>query len=328
MYIDFSNETVVFVDINQELMDLFINDINYDILYEQNTFNELLYRNVFSLYDVNDHQYTIEMFFDPDIIPYDTVLRDGETAGYVLKIINYNNDSICNIILDGVLETIWTAEEIYDELYNLLLDYIDNNTIDLESFENKIQECLPQDMTILALTSLSGSIILNNELMNSLYEEMSKDLPPGWDLIQAHYNLESRTFSTGTNYHYEVQDFLYEIELRDFWNRSNNIWIWACNAGIAPNANEQPIAQIMANITNVIVSAPLGYIFVFKEYQDKSKENYRPNYLITDLTGTKYEKNNDFKNMCWIRRFFFIRYIYKHSFEPNKDGWEMFYPEN
>lgn len=251
---------------------------------------------------------------------HDQSIDDEAFDACVLNVYNEEkNVLVLSLIFDLDLiedEYIYEASDI---VYHCLLDLIyDRDDFEYVSDRSWFRVCQIDAIKIMSLSmnNMKGS------QWTWLFNKIDIEKPAGWELVFDHYNENTRTFSNeGQN----TPALFYIFDLEQRWDKDNDIWLWACDAGLPYGDDQYIVAQDMADIVEVNVCAPLGMIFCGHLLRTKnSEEPY--GYAIVDLHGTKWSSFEWY--CCTNKKEYdkFVKYLRRHDLTKTDNAWKIFIP--
>lgn len=176
------------------------------------------------------------------------------------------------------------------------------------------------DISAFNFLTLSENYISNKESFDYIYNQMIPLTPDGWDLIMIHYNSNTELFSDSYG-HYNLMQFMQHILQDGTWTPPDNIWLWACDAGV-PNNNGYIVAQEMSYLIGGTVKAANGRIITGRTKQyTPEKPEYE--YFIVNVHNTKWDLD-DYSNLSKMDYIKFKLFLLLHMCRTEEAEWNTF----
>lgn len=255
---------------------------------------------------------------------WDEQFSDDPFNAYILDISNNFGQNVISIRVDCDWIIPGYESEMGECLYQCLRCIIyDDHTYNY--VQGKISIWEPGPVFSFMIMSLSGNYMENSPGFTWLYDQIMSSAPAGWDVIFTHYNEDDKKFPY-KGVRFDIESFIEMIRYDGDWNEANNIWLWACDAGISKGQDPYIAAADMSQLTGVNVKAPLGRIFVAPSvYHTEECPHYA--YSIVNVHGTKWNDIDDYSNMEGKGKIKLIKYLNKNNLVNTGRAWAIFTPE-
>lgn len=275
-------------------------------------------------YEVDNDICYVDINFQSNIV----IPTDTEHFDAVVLTAYLNNEFAISLLLNtDFIAYKYSCECIYQCFLDILIydgKDDDNNEKMFEYASSYYEYFWDEEETLDALMvlSLSQYHMDNHWGFQQLHDDVCSVAPEGWYVYSSHYDERIRAFpQEGEN----NPPLFVAIDIQNDpeWN-DDNVWLWACDAGLPYGQDQYIVAQDLANILNVKVKAPLGMVFVCTKFRHEQPYDYW--YSIVDLHDTKWE-NIDWYTLGKINRIRYKLFIQSHNLEKQGKAWQDYVPQ-